>query len=119
MTPAETSRLKRSYARNLGWCRFWLGISLAIVTLMFTFAVNQVFKPLIERAPVPTIIDEQRDAGDDGQVEPLRFPGVTVMFALFLVTSICIGLSAYFRVLYRRDDAALTNTERGHQEATT
>ena len=92
---------------------------MAIATLMFTFAVNQVFKPLIERAPVPTIIDERRDTGDDSQVEPLSVPSMTVIFALFLVTSICIGLSAYFRVLYRRDDAALTNTERGHQEATT
>ena len=116
MSCAEVHRVKRSYDRNLGWCRFWLGISLAVFTLMFSFAVDQVFEPLTERPPGAA--DERSDTGPNKQEEPFSFTAFVVMFLLFLVASICAGLSVSFRALYQRDDRALTVIKRPHQEAT-
>ena len=48
MPRAEDAGLVRACDRNVGWCRFWLGVSLAIATLTFTFAVDQVFDVPIE-----------------------------------------------------------------------
>ena len=42
MEEGEISRLTRVYDRNLTWCRFWLGISLAVTTLTFTFGVDRL-----------------------------------------------------------------------------
>ena len=106
MTSAEVSQLKRSYDRNLGWCRFWLGISLAIATLTFTFAVNQVFGPPMENTRAANA--ERSDVEDSNEVDPIRFTSVAVMFMLVVVATICAVLSARFRLLYRRNDAALT-----------
>ena len=115
MIYVEVPQLKRSYDRNLNWCRFWLGISLAVATLTFTFGVNQVFDPLFEDAPAS--VDERGDVNNDSQADSFTFTGVAVMIAMFLIASVCASLAAVFRVLYRRDDEALAVIERPHQEA--
>jgi hypothetical protein len=106
MTLLEVSSLKRSYDRDLGWCRFWLGISLAVATLTFTFAVNQVFDPLFVRGPIGT--DEQVKMEDSNRNDQVVLSEVLVISGLILTNCVCIVLSLGFRVLYRRSDAALT-----------
>ena len=114
MTQADVSRLKRSYDRNIGWCRFWLGIGLAVATLTFTFAVNQVFSSPVERAPIAA--DELSDMEDSDQVNPISYIGIVVMCSLVLISAVCVVLSAGFKGLYRRNDAALTLLESAHRE---
>jgi H+/gluconate symporter-like permease len=116
MTPAEVSRLKRSYHRNVSWCRFWVGVSLAIATLTFTFAVDRVFEPPPE--PIATTANEQVDEENIGQVDLISFVSIAVVFWLILLSAVCAVLSARFRTFYRRNDAALVAMERKHQEAT-
>ena len=106
MIQAEVSLLQRSYERNLGWCRFWLGVSLAVFTLTFTFAVDQVFFPNAES--VPTNVGALTDAGSDGRVDSIDFTGIAVTYALVFIAAACASLSARFRILYLRNDAALT-----------
>ena len=114
MIYVEVPQLKRSYDRNVSWCRFWLGISLAVATLTFTFGVNQVFDPLFEGAP--TRADERGDLNDNGQTDSFTFTGVAVMIALFLIASVCASLAAVFRVLYQRDNVILSAIEHTYQE---
>ncbi len=116
MTSAEASRLKRSYQRNLGWCRFWLGISLAVATLTFTFAVDQVFDLSSER--VSTSTDVRNSTAKNNPSDPISFANVAVILMLVGISALCVALSALFRDLYRIDDATLANIELADQEAT-
>ena len=109
MTCAEVSRLKRSYDRNLGWCRFWLGISLAVATLTFTFAMDRVFDPLFDSStegPAPAVNGPSNTDHVD-QANLVGLIGIAVICILVFVGGIRLFLSIYFRVLYRRDDTAL------------
>ena len=116
MTSAEASRLKRSYERNLSWCRFWLGASLAVATLTFTFAVGQVFDPSSER--VSTSTDLRNSSAKNDPSDLISFANVAVMLMLVGISGLCVALSALFGVLYRRDDALLAAVEHTPQEAT-
>ena len=115
MTRAKVARLKRSYDRNVGWCRFWVGVSLAIATLTFTFAVERVFEPLFEPT---TAICRSADTENDGQVDLISFVSIGIIFLLILLSAVCAVLSARFSTLYRRDDAALADIDQDHPEAT-
>ena len=117
MTSAEASRLKRSYERNLNWCRFWLGVSLAVATLTFTFAVDKVFDLSSER--VSTSTDVQNSSAKNNPSESISFANVAVMLMLVGISGLCVALSALFRVLFRIDDAMLAAFEHPLQEATT
>ena len=118
MPRAEDAGLVRAYDRNVGWCRFWLGVSLAIATLTFTFAVDQVFDVPIE--PLEVSDTEQKSASGNDSGDPIGFSDMAALLTLTLIgiAGLCIGLSAYFKVLYYRDDAALLSIERDGQEAT-
>ena len=103
---SNAAELERSYDRNLGYARFWLGVGIAILSLLFTFGYARIF-------------------GDDGssaaQSAADQTPDITALLALlalFLIAAICFGLGFVFRVLYRRDNAALTHIQRPQQEAT-
>ena len=111
MTPAEVAQVERSYDRNLSWCRFWLGVSLAVATLTFTFAVNQVFDVPTERVGTPT-------DGSSDQSEPVSFSDIAIMLTLVGIVGVCVGLSALFQVFYRRDDNTLIAMEHPNTEAT-
>jgi hypothetical protein len=93
-----------------------LGIGLAIATLTFTFAVDQVFE--IPTEPISASGERQNNAIGNASADTIGFSNITALFTLTLigVTGLCTGLSAYFRVLYRRNDAALVSIERIHQE---
>ncbi len=116
MTSAEASRLTRSYERNLGWCRFRLGVGLAVATLTFTFAVDQVFDLSSERDSTST--DAQNSSAKNNPSDPISFANVAVMFMLLGISGLCVALSALFGALYRRDDALLAAFEHPFQEAT-
>ena len=118
MTRAEAARLKRAYHRNVGWCRFWLGVSLAIATLTFTFAVDQVFAVPTEQEGAPN--EAQNGAGDNDPEDAIGFSNMAALLTLTLIgiSGLCIGLSGFFRVLYRRDDAALLASKQDDEEAT-
>ncbi len=116
MTSAETSRAQRSYDRNLGWCRFWLGVSLAVATITFTFAVDQVFDLSSER--VNAAVGELNCAETNDPTDPIRFSKIAVMLTLGVISGLCVGLSARFRILYQRDDQLLAVIDHPNQEAT-
>ena len=115
MTSAETSRAQRSYDRNLGWCRFWLGVSLAVATLTFTFAVDQVFGLPPEQ--VSAAVDKLNSAETNDPSDPIRFSRIAVMLTLGIISGLCVGLSARFRILYQRDDRLLAVIDHLNQEA--
>ncbi len=119
MPGSEATRLQRSYERNLSWCRFWLGISLAVATLTFTFAMDQVFYPWLEpTAPAEQALDRQADgktptmpqAGDVEPPDSFSPIGALVSALLFCLSFSCAALSWWFRVLYHADDADLAQT---------
>ena len=95
--------IKRSYHRNLGYARFWMGASLTILALLFAFVMDRVNRIVSELA------------GDRSEV---GFSEVTGIFALIFAAASCAGLAIAFWHLYRRDDFALSSIEHGTQEAT-
>lgn len=115
MIQAEVSRLQRSYERNLGWCRFWLGVGLAVVTLTFTLAVDQVFFTNAELIPITA--GALNDTGSIVQADSTDLTGIAVVCSLVFLAAACASLSALFRILYLRNDAALTAIT-ANQEAT-
>jgi hypothetical protein len=116
MTRAEAARFKRSYDRNVGWCRFWVGVSLAIATLTFTFAVGRVFAPPL--GPIATTANEPANMENIGQDDLISFVSIAVVFSLILLSAVCAVFSARFWTLYRRNDEALVAMERTRQEVT-
>ena len=116
MRSDDVPRLKRSYHRNLNWCRFWLGIGLAVATLTFTFGVNQVFAPLFENNAGGAF--ETSGTPNYLKAASFTFAGVAVLLLLMLVVSVCASLAAVFRELYLRDDRSLSAIAQTHEEAT-
>ena len=97
---ADAAELQRAYDRNLGYARFWLGVGIAILSLLFTFGYNLIFGYSGDTNPQPA-------------AEPaLEITALLALLGLvaFAVTSFI--LASHFRVLYRRDNAALAHYAR-------
>ena len=109
MEEGDVSRLSRAYDRNFAWCRFWLGISLAVATLTFTFGVDR----LIEDRNV----DQDTVAiGETAKIEKVKPDEINpseifVLTLLISVACVCAGLSIRFRELYTENDRLLNCTE--------
>ena len=119
MTGYEYARRKRSYERNVGWCRIWLGIGIAIASLSFTFVFERNIQPLLEpRATAVERPDEKSpiaDAGKNQPTVPTNRSNVAYGFlsaALILTSGVCIVIARYFRALYIKDDMELEKLEK-------
>ena len=118
MSEGEKTRLRRSYDRNLGWCRIWAGVGFAVATLWFTFVVEQQVHPLLD--------NRERDPGtraqsaDDALVtesnggdttDEITVADLVVSSVLLLGLVISFGIALRFRELYREDEGNLSPTE--------
>ena len=89
---------------------------MAVATITFTFAVDQVFDLSPER--VSAAVGELNSAETNDPSDPIRFSKIAVMLTLGVISGLCVGLSARFRILYQRDDQLLAAFEHPNQEAT-
>ncbi|MDE2788074.1 MAG: hypothetical protein OXL37_15615 [Chloroflexota bacterium] len=89
---------------------------MAVATLTFTFAVDEVFSLPPER--VSAAVDELNSAETNDPSDPIRFSKIAVMLTLGVISGLCVGLSARFRILYQRDDRFLAVIDHPNQEAT-
>lgn len=108
---------KRSYNRNLAWCRFWLGIGIAIATLSFTFVAERGFGPIIgsplmgEGSSVGaldsavTSVSLGISPSDPG--ERIEWFDVFAFAALVLTSGSCMLIAYRFKLLYGKDEEAL------------
>ena len=87
----------------MGYARFWSGIGIAIVSLLFTFAIDRVFE----------------DSGSSGSTTQHVSEIVVwlTLSALAIAALVCFVLGFSFWRLYRRDDAELSRIEQEKQEA--
>ena len=92
--------LRRSYARNLGYARFRLGVAVAILSLLFTFGYDLI---LGSAGSNSSATEAAATAGG-----PASGPEIAPLAALLALAGACFFLGFYFRVLYRRDNAMLT-----------
>ena len=125
MSEGEETRLRRSYDRNLGWCRIWAGVGFAVATLWFTFVVEQQVHPLLDNqeGDTETLAQSTDDAlvtesNDSGTPSEITVADLVVSSVLLLGLVISFGIATRCRELYRLDDAALVNIELADQEAT-
>ena len=100
---SDTADLQRSYERNLGYTRFWLGVGIAVLSLLFTFGYDLIF----------------------GDSRPPAITAWLALFALFALAALCFYLVLHFRILYRGNNADLVRIARNkrnhqpHQEEVT
>lgn len=111
---SDAAEVERSYERNLGYARFWLGAGIAVLSLLFTFGYNLIFSndddpppPSAPPAPEPPPAAELM----------LETPALFALLALFVFAATCLILGHHFRRLYRQDNARLAQIEHNHQEA--
>ena len=133
MTANNVRQSKRAYQRNLGWCRFWLGIGIAIATLTFSFTVDRVFDTLLQPAAAGAgEWDRQPDAGSPDRIDDskpnrqsdvantplIQIVDVVVVVVLLIIVLACVFLAWRFRDLYHSLDQAIGTTEKESQEDT-
>lgn len=129
MSGSVASGYKRSYDRNVVWCRFWLTIGIAVATLSFTFMVDQGLHPILgtssgaaeepQRNPQSVVGPESDGVAEASPNEPIKWFDIFALFTLILTSGSCILISYRFRLLYIKDNLELQKLERkNHQEAT-
>ena len=91
--------LRRSYDRNLGYARFWLGVAVAILSLVFTFGYDRIFGDGSSSSAT--------EATAAAPASGLEIAPLAALSALLALAGTCFFLGLYFRVLYRRDNAML------------
>ena len=84
---SDAAEVERSYERNLGYARFWLGAGIAVLSLLFTFGYNLIFSndddpspPSAPPAPEPPPTAELM----------LETPALFALLALFLFAATCL-----------------------------
>ena len=115
----NSAQRKRSYDRNLGWCRVWLGIGIAIASLSFTFVFERNIQPLLEPRPAvgertngePPVTDV-RNNGTAVPDDRNSFAYGLLSAVLILSAGACLVISRHFRRLYLADDLQLAEIER-------
>ena len=97
---ADAAELQRAYDRNLGYARFWLGVGIAILSLVFTFGYDLIF-------------GYSGDSSSQPAAEPtLEITALLALLGLFAFAATSFILASHFRALYRRDNAALAHYAR-------
>ena len=96
MTDTRTGRLRRSYERNLGYAKFWIGVSVAFLAAFAAFAVEKVW----EIATKPEAYTPQ--------AQTALFVGAWI---LATAAAFCILLAIGRIIAYHHDDIALSEIE--------
>jgi len=131
MSDGNAARLQRSYERNLGHSRFWAGVGAALLGSFLLFAAEWLWEiggevestnPGEYSAELVEAENERRGKPDAEQSPPGarisdNIPFLVGLLLLTVAFGACVSLSATFRRLYRQDDAALAEIERGGQNA--
>ena len=110
---ADTAESQRSYERNLGYARFWLGVGIAVLSLLFTFGYDLIFG------------DAGAGQSPTTAVATTPAPAWFALLALIVLAGLCLYLALYFRNLYRGSNADLVRIARNkrnhqpHQEEAT
>lgn len=118
MSEGEKTRLRRSYDRNLGWCRLWSGVGFAVAALWFTFVVEQQVHPLLDNREGDDGTQTQSahdarvtESNDSRTTSEITVADLVVSSVLLLGLVISFGIALRFRELYREDDGNLSPTE--------
>lgn len=98
MTDARTGRLRRSYERNLGYAKFWIGVSVAFAAAFAAFAAEKIWE-----------ISTNPDAYTPRDWNPL----LITAWMLTIAALACLALAMTFVIAYHRADIALTEIEEG------
>lgn len=102
MTDARTGRLQRSYERNLGYAKFWIGVSVAFIAAFAGFAAEKFWE--ISTNPATN-------------TPPDWNPLLIIAWALTIAALACLSLAMTFVMEYHRADIELTEIERGSDGA--
>ena len=94
--------LRRSYDRNLGYARFWLGVAVAILSLLFTFGYDRILGSDGSDSSATETAATAAGPASGPEIAPLA-----ALAALPVLAGAGFFLGSYFRVLYRRDNAML------------
>lgn len=102
MTDFRTGRLQRSYERNLGYAKFWIGATVAFLATFAAFAAEKVW----EIATKPEAYTPQ--------VQTALFIGAWI---LATAAAFCLLLAMGRIIAYHRDDIAIAEIEQGRDGA--
>ena len=102
MASPGSARLKRSYERNLGYCRFWAGAGTILLAGLLLFIANTLWE-----------IGANPKIGTPLSAYTFAIGAVVLAHA----TVVSSALAWMFRNWYRRDDTALTQIEQAGQDA--
>ena len=101
MTDPRIGRLQRSYERNLGYAKFWIGVTVAFIAAFAAFAVEKVWeiaiKPEVYTPPVQLAL----------------FIGAWILLASATFSLIIV---AAFIIAYHRADLAITAIEQANAD---
>lgn len=98
MTDYRSGRLQRAYERNLGYAKFWIGVSVAFLAAFAAFAVEKIW----EIATKPEVYTPQSQTA--------LFIGAWILI-VFAIVSLALALGRIIE--YHRADLALTEIEEG------
>lgn len=98
MTDARTGRLQRSYERNLGYAKFWIGVSVAFVAAFAGFAAEKFWE---------TSTSSATNTPQDWN------PLLIIAWILTIAALACLALAMTFVIEYHRADLALAEIEEG------
>ena len=102
MSDARTGQLQRSYERNLGYAKFWIGVCVAFLAAFAAFAAEKIWA--ISTDPATNTPQDWN-------------PLLIIAWVLAVAALICLGLAMTFVAEYRRADLALTAIEQGNDDA--
>ena len=102
MTDARIGQLQRSYERNLGYAKFWIGVSVAFLAAFAAFAVEKIWEIAIK----PEVYTPQ--------VQTALLVGTWI---LIIAAFVCLILATMFILAYHRADLALAAIEQGDDDA--
>ena len=98
----DRDELQRSYDRNLGYARFWLGVAVAILSLLFTFGYDRILGGDGSNSSATAATAAAAGPASGPEIAPLA-----ALAALLVLAGACFFLGFYFRILYRRDNAMM------------
>lgn len=102
MTDFRTGRLQRAYERNLGYAKFWIGVSVAFVAAFAAFAAEKIW----EIATKPELYTPQ--------AQTALFVGAWILI-VFAIVSLALAMGRIME--YHRADLALAEIEEGNDDA--
>lgn len=102
MPDPRVGKLQRSYERNLGYAKFWIGVCAAFLGAFVAFAAEKLWE--ISTNP-------------DAYAAPVWTALFVSAWILVTAATVSLTLASTFIIAYQRDDIALTEIEQGNDDA--